>query len=179
MRRFKPDVAHVHNVFPLITPAVYWALKREGVPVIQIVHNFRFMCANGLFFRDGHPCELCKTGRTWNGVRYRCYRDSIPLSALYSGILALNRLTRTWRRIDRFIALNPFTARKLVEGRSPSRSGSALGNLRQPRIASQGALSNARHGCLSGGYPSKGRGCADDAAARVPEQVSRSSAMAR
>ena len=117
VRRFKPDVAHVHNVFPLITPAVYWALKREGVPVIQTVHNFRFMCVNGLFFRDGHPCELCKTGRVWNGVRYRCYRDSRLLSALYAGIIAVHRLARTWRQIDRFIALNAFTARKLVEGR--------------------------------------------------------------
>src|SRR5690606_22675092 len=116
VRRFKPDVAHVHNVYPLITPAVYWALRREGVPIIQTVHNFRFMCANGLFFRDGHPCELCKTGRTWNAVRYCCYRDSRLLSALYAGIITLHRLIGTWRNIDRFIALNAFTARKLVEG---------------------------------------------------------------
>ena len=74
------------------------------------------MCSNGLFFRDGHPCELCKTGRTWNAVRYRCYRDSVPLSALYASILALHRAIGTWRRIDRFIALNPFTAGKMVEG---------------------------------------------------------------
>ncbi|MCA9909475.1 MAG: glycosyltransferase, partial [Anaerolineae bacterium] len=58
VREFKPDVAHVHNVFPLITPSVYWALKHEGVPIVQTIHNFRFMCPNGLFFRNQKPCEL-------------------------------------------------------------------------------------------------------------------------
>jgi len=172
VRRFRPDVAHVHNVFPLITPAVYWALKREGVPVIQTVHNFRFMCANGLFFRDGHPCELCKTGRTWNGVRYRCYRDSIPLSALYSGIIALHRVARTWRQIDRFIALNAFTAGKLVEGGITGKERiRVLGNFaldigqtpgdfekRAPYVLFIGRLSHE-----------KGVGVLIDAAAQVPE----------
>src|SRR5690554_5776454 len=117
VRQFKPDVAHVHNVSPLISPSAYWVLKHEGVPIIQTVHNFRFMCANGLFFRDGHPCELCKTGRTWNAVRYRCYRDSRLLSALYAGIIAFHRLIGTWRKIGCFIAISRFTADKLIEGK--------------------------------------------------------------
>src|SRR5687767_10502210 len=42
----RPDVAHVHNVFPLISPSVYRALAAAGIPIIQTVHNFRFLCPN-------------------------------------------------------------------------------------------------------------------------------------
>ena len=115
VREFKPDVAHVHNVFPLISPSAYWALRHEGVPIIQTVHNFRLMCSNGLFFRAGAICELCKNGQHRNAVRFRCYRDSRLLSGLYATTLSIHRSVRTWRIIDRFVALNSFTAGKLVD----------------------------------------------------------------
>jgi len=53
IRRFQPDVIHAHNTFPLISPSLYWAAERAGVPVIQTLHNFRLMCLNALFLREG------------------------------------------------------------------------------------------------------------------------------
>src|SRR5580698_9081556 len=55
LRSFKPDVAHFHNTFFVMTPAVLYACRDEGVPVVVSLHNFRLMCINGLFFRDGKP----------------------------------------------------------------------------------------------------------------------------
>jgi len=86
--RERPDVAHVHNVFPLISPSVYWALKDSGVPVIQTVHNFRFLCPNALFYTHGRICERCKYGNTLHAVRWKCYRQSYILSTLYASLLA-------------------------------------------------------------------------------------------
>jgi len=172
VRQFKPDVAHVHNVFPLISPSVYWALKHERVPIIQTIHNFRFMCPNGLFFRDGHPCELCKTGRTWNAVRYHCYHDSRLLSALYAGIITLHRILRTWRQIDRFIVLTPFTAQKLAEGHITDASKvrilgpSVTDQARQPGSFEQRDHYVVFMGRLS---PEKGVDILLDAAAQVPD----------
>ena len=54
----KIDIVHVHNTFPLISYAVYYAANKCGVPVVQTLHNFRFLCANGLFYRDNKICEL-------------------------------------------------------------------------------------------------------------------------
>lgn len=172
VEQFKPDVAHIHNVFPLISPAAYWAIKQRGVPIVQTVHNFRFMCPNGLFFRDQKPCELCKTGNTSHAVRYRCYRNSRVLSALYASVIAVHRLVRTWRQIDRYIALNEFTLQKLIEGRISERDRiSVLGNFpsvkiprfettleRQPYVVFIGRLS-----------PEKGVEVLINAASKVPE----------
>src|SRR5664280_3574830 len=59
IRSFDPDVVQLHNPYPLISPACIRVAKAEGVPVAQFVHNFRFVCANGLYFRDGRVCQDC------------------------------------------------------------------------------------------------------------------------
>lgn len=91
VRQERPDVAHVHNVFPLISPAVYWALKKSGVPIVQTVHNYRFLCPNALFYTRGQICERCKYGNTLHAIRWRCYRQSYLLSALYALVIGLHR----------------------------------------------------------------------------------------
>jgi glycosyltransferase involved in cell wall biosynthesis len=115
VRDRRPDVAHVHNVLPLISPLAYWALHDTGVPIVQTVHNFRFLCPNGLFYTQGEICERCKYGTTLPAVRRRCYRESYSLSALYAFTIGLYRRRGTFQLIDRFIALTEFTAQKLVE----------------------------------------------------------------
>jgi glycosyltransferase involved in cell wall biosynthesis len=47
----KPDVVHCHNTFPLISPSIYWACAKEGVPVVQTLHNYRLLCLNAFLFR--------------------------------------------------------------------------------------------------------------------------------
>jgi glycosyltransferase involved in cell wall biosynthesis len=116
VRSERPDVAHVHNVFPLISPAIYHALKAASVPIVQTVHNFRFLCPNSLFYTHGQICERCKHGNTLHAVRWRCYRDSYSLSALYALSIGLHRRWGTFQMIDRFIVLSEFAAQKLVEG---------------------------------------------------------------
>jgi glycosyltransferase involved in cell wall biosynthesis len=115
LRKERPDVAHVHNVFPLISPAVYQACKDNHVPIVQTIHNFRFLCPNSLFYTQGKICERCKFGNTLSAIRYRCHRDSYISSTLYALALTLHRFRGTFQHIDRFIALTSFAAQKLVE----------------------------------------------------------------
>ena len=56
---FAPDVVHVHNFFPLLTPAVYDSCREAGVPVVQTLHNYRTICAGAMLMRNGRPCEDC------------------------------------------------------------------------------------------------------------------------
>ncbi|WP_326550460.1 glycosyltransferase family 4 protein [Micromonospora sp. NBC_01813] len=110
----RPDVLHLHNPYPLISP---WAIRtahRHRVPVVHTVHNYRQVCSSGLYFRDGRICTDCR-GRAIGlpGVVHRCYRGSRAQSAVMAATLALHR--PTWRSVDRFIALTSAVAEHLRE----------------------------------------------------------------
>jgi glycosyltransferase involved in cell wall biosynthesis len=115
VNKFVPDFAYVHNVFPLISPSLYHTLHALRVPVVQVIHNFRFLCPNGWFYTRGAICERCKGGNYLNAIRYRCYRDSYLLSALYSTSLGMNRLAGVMEKIGAFVCLSEFSRSKLRE----------------------------------------------------------------
>lgn len=100
----RPDVLHLHNPYPLISPWVVRTAHRHRVPVVQTVHNYRQICSSGLYFRDGRVCTDCK-GRAVGipAVVHRCYRGSRAQSAIMATTLAVHR--PTWRSVDRYIAL--------------------------------------------------------------------------
>ena len=110
-----PDAAFIHNVLPLISPSVYHALHSLKVPSVQVVHDFRFFCPNGLFYTNGHICERCKRGNFLNAVRFRCRRDSYALSAIYAASIGLSRSAGMLRKISAFICLTEFARLKLLE----------------------------------------------------------------
>src|SRR5215212_1442885 len=122
VRELKPHVAHFHNTFPLISPSGYAACRDEGVPVVQTLHNYRLLCPNGLFFRDGHACEDC-LGKTppWPGVMHACYRGSRPATGVVAAMLTTHRALRTWTKmVNVYIALTEFARQKYIEGGLPA-----------------------------------------------------------
>jgi glycosyltransferase involved in cell wall biosynthesis len=119
--RFKPDVMHAHNTFPLISPALYWAAARRNVPVVQTLHNFRLLCPQAIFLRDGKICEDCVGKMPWRAVAHKCYRESAAQSAVITGMLGMHRMLGTYReRVTRYIALNQFARDKYVQGGLPA-----------------------------------------------------------
>ncbi len=122
LRDFRPDIVHVHNTFSVVSPSVYGACRRAGVPVVQTLHNFRFFCPGALFLRDGKPCELCLEKTLFESVRYRCYRDSTVATATLASMLALHRALGTYQKdIDRYIVLTEFARTKAMQGGIPDR----------------------------------------------------------
>jgi glycosyltransferase involved in cell wall biosynthesis len=117
----RPDLVHVHNFFPLLTPSVFGACADVRVAVVHTLHNYRLLCANGLLLRDGGPCELCVQGSPYNAVRYACYRESRLVSASVARMIAIHRRRRTWQTsVDRYIALTAFGKELFVRGGLPS-----------------------------------------------------------
>lgn len=121
IEEFRPDVVHVHNIFPFLSPSVYWAAKRAGVPVVQTFHNFRWFCMNGLLLREGKICELCIGGNPVHGVVHACYQGSRAKSTLIASTLLLHRVIGTWRkRVAAYIALSEFSRGKYIEAGFPA-----------------------------------------------------------
>ncbi|HWG57722.1 MAG TPA: glycosyltransferase [Candidatus Acidoferrales bacterium] len=117
LARERPDIAHFHNTFPLISPAGYYACANAGVPVVQTLHNYRLLCPAATCFRNGAVCELClKRPLPWPGVMHACYRNSRLQTAVAAAMLATHRCLKTWQqKVKMYIALSEFSRNKFVE----------------------------------------------------------------
>jgi glycosyltransferase involved in cell wall biosynthesis len=122
LARERPDVLHVHNFFPLMSPAVYYAAQAANVPVVQTLHNYRLLCPSAILFRDGHICEECvHRAVPTPGVRHACYRGKRTASAAVAAMSTIHRLAGTWvRRVDLFVALTEFARARFVAGGMPA-----------------------------------------------------------
>ena len=117
----RPDVVHVHNFFPRLTPAIHDACRAAGVAVVQTLHNYRLICPAATLLRDGRVCELCVSGSAYRAVRYGCYRGSRRATLAVARMIETHRRRRTWHeKVDRFIALTEFAKGRFVAGGLPA-----------------------------------------------------------
>jgi glycosyltransferase involved in cell wall biosynthesis len=119
-RAFCPDLIHVHNTFPLISPSLYWFAARHAIPLVQTLHNFRLLCPQAALLRAGSVCEECIGKVPWRAITHKCYRESTLQSAVATGMLVTHRLLGTYRdQVTNYIALNAFCRDKFIAGGLP------------------------------------------------------------
>ena len=120
--KFRPDVIHVMNTFPLLSPSIFYAAKRLKVPIIHEIANYRVSCAGALLLRDGKVCQKCLD---WivplPAIRYKCYRGSAFGSTVVASSILLHQLLRTWQRaVDLIICPSEIAKSKLIESGLPA-----------------------------------------------------------
>ncbi len=121
LKGFAADICHVYNTFFMVTPAVYYACRDAKVPVVQSLYNYRLMCANALFLREGRHCEECLHHSRWRGVKYGCYKGSKLFTALVVRMLNKHWQKGTWNQlIDGYITATEFSRRKHGEAGIPA-----------------------------------------------------------
>ncbi len=118
--RFEPDVVHVHNTFPLISPSIFHAVGPRAARVLTL-HNYRLFCAAGIPMRNGRVCTACLDTRTpWPALRHGCYRGSRAATLPLALSVGLHRAAGTWKRqVDAFIALSEFQRQRMGEAGLP------------------------------------------------------------
>lgn len=110
IKKMNPDIVHVHNTFPYLSPSIYWAIKSENKPVVQTLHNYRIGCANGILYRNNSICVKCVEGSNLNSLLYGCYRDSkvqtLPIFLMQN----FHNMIGTYRnKVDKYLALTEFS----------------------------------------------------------------------
>jgi glycosyltransferase involved in cell wall biosynthesis len=119
IREFRPDVVHIHNFFPILSPSIHIACRRAAVPVVQTLHNFRLLCPAAILRSPrGHRCDRCaQRWIPWPAFARGCYRGSHLASLAVANLLAIHRMLDTWNRsVSQFIALSRFAREKFVAG---------------------------------------------------------------
>jgi glycosyltransferase involved in cell wall biosynthesis len=120
LRAGRPDVVHIHNVFPLLSPAVLAACADAGVPAVATLHNYTQVCPPGTLQRDGRPCTECVGAAVpLPAVRHGCYRGSRLATVPLAVGMSVNR-RRWWSGVERFLCISAAQREVLVRAGMPA-----------------------------------------------------------
>ena len=116
IERFKPQVAHAHNVYHHLSPAIFQTLKAAGVPTVMTAHDLKIACPAYTMLSNGTVCEKCKGGNITNVVLNRCAKGSLALSGLLLVETGVHRALGLYRNyLDRITVPSRFYLDKFVE----------------------------------------------------------------
>lgn len=116
VHRFRPDVAHLHNVYHQLSPSVVRGLTAAGVPVVMTLHDYKLICPSYQLLADGQVCERCVTGGPLQAIPVRCKGGSFAATAVLAGESWIHRRTGAWDGVDLFVSPSRFLASRVVAG---------------------------------------------------------------
>jgi glycosyltransferase involved in cell wall biosynthesis len=109
IKRFQPDVIHVHNWHFAASPAIFYAARKKRIPVVYTLHNFRLLCPSGILFHNGKLfLDSLRQNFPWEAVKKRVYRNSTLQTLWLAFVVWFHHRIGTWNKIDRYIALTSF-----------------------------------------------------------------------
>lgn len=116
-----PEVVHVHNTFPLLSPSVFHAIGHRAARVLTL-HNYRLFCPAAIPMRAGRVCTDCLDSHSvWPSLQHGCYRGSRLATLPLAANVALHRNLGTWtRQVDAFIALTEFQRERMIAAGLPA-----------------------------------------------------------
>ncbi len=120
IKKENPDVCHIHNWIPLISPSVLQICKNHKIPIVQTLHNYRYLCPKINYYRDGHICQDCTNGSNYfPAIKHKCYRNSFTQSYLLSKLLT-NNMDKIKNDVSFFICPSNFVKEEYEKNGFPS-----------------------------------------------------------
>ena len=116
LKKVKPDICHIHNTFPIISPSILYACQLNKIPIVITLHNYRLICANGQFFRNGLPCVKCLGSSSIHAIQHACYRNSHIQSFASANMIEIHKIKKTYTKLPgALICLTEFAKNKFIE----------------------------------------------------------------
>lgn len=111
----RPELVHVHELYPLISPWILPECSRRGIPVAMSVYDYRLTCPTHNHFHAGRLCTRCVDEGEWACLRQNC-RGSRAESLAFALRNAVARHARLFSgHVDCYITPTRFTADWLVQ----------------------------------------------------------------
>jgi glycosyltransferase involved in cell wall biosynthesis len=116
VKAFRPDVAHVRNIYHHLSPSILWELKAQGVPVVYHLNDFKLLCPSYNMVSHGAACERCRGGKFWHVITEGCYAGPPGATVMLAAEAYLHKWLRSYEScVTRFLAPSRFVKEKLVE----------------------------------------------------------------
>jgi glycosyltransferase involved in cell wall biosynthesis len=161
LRDFRPDVVHVHNFFPKLSPSIFDACRAAGIPSVMTLHNFRILCPTSILFHHGEICERSLKHSAMWALPQRVYKSSLMATLPLVAMVDIHKWLGTWqRKVDVLIALTDFAKAKFVEGGLEADRIVVKGNAVADPLNGVTPDTGTRHGALFVGRLSEEKGIA-------------------
>ena len=118
---FAPDLAHIRGIYHHLSPSILWELKRQGVPVLYHLNDFKMLCPTYNFVAHDKACDVCRRGAFYHVVTEGCYAGARSSTIVLAAEAYLHKWLRTYQTcVDLFLAPSEFVRDKLIGAGLPA-----------------------------------------------------------
>ncbi len=118
IKKERPDIAHMHNIYHQLTPSIIPVLKDSGIKTVLTLHDYKLICPVYMMLRNGKICNHCQGRYFWRVARHSCCEGSFSKSIL----MAIEAYWHKWRKsydfVDIFVSPSRFLSELLKDSRT-------------------------------------------------------------
>lgn len=115
LEKFRPDVAHLHNIYHQLSPSIINVLKKHRVPMVLTLHDYKLICPNYNLLVRGKIWERSKPDKYYRCFFDRCIKDSYSKSLVCVIEAYLHKFLRIYSKVNLFISPSNFLISKFRE----------------------------------------------------------------
>lgn len=115
LKEFRPDVAHLHNIYHQISPSIINVLKRKKIPIVYTLHDYKLISPNYSLMLHGRIWEKSKSKKYYHCFFDKCVKGSYLKSLVCVIEAYLHYFLRLYRKVDEYISPSNFLIEKFWE----------------------------------------------------------------
>ena len=108
------NLAHFHIYYGKLTASILEVLKKDGIPLIQTLHEYKLTCPVYSHLSNDQICEACEGKHFWRALPKRCNRGSFTRTALSVAESYVSKMLGAVSKFDHFISVSHFLRKKMI-----------------------------------------------------------------